>query len=89
LQKVVSETKSSWKRAKPEEGERTRRQGGTWPFQFGERKSRFVAETFLLVVSLPNFHSNATTAYGHSCAPAACRCGKKKAGLYGTLRIKR
>jgi hypothetical protein len=32
-------------------------------FQFGETKVPFVAETFLLSFSLPNFHFHATTAY--------------------------
>ena len=32
-------------------------------FQFGETKIPFVAETFLLSFSLPNFHFHATTAY--------------------------
>jgi hypothetical protein len=38
-------------------------QGGEVVFPFGERKTLFAAEDFLLSFSVPNFHFHATTAY--------------------------
>ena len=61
LQKLVADTKTKLEALKPDDVNAL--EGKDVAFQFGETKIPFVAETFLLSFSLPNFHFHATTAY--------------------------
>lgn len=60
-------------------------EGRDMVFQLGERKLPFVAESFLLSFSLPNFYFHATTAYGilrHKGVPLG------KRNFLGQMRMK-
>ena len=61
LQALLTEAKGRLEALKPDEVNAL--EGKDVAFQFGETKIPFVAETFLLSFSLPNFHFHATTAY--------------------------
>ncbi len=61
LQALVTEAKGKLEALKPDEVNAL--EGKDVAFQFGDTKIPFVAETFVLSFSLPNFHFHATTAY--------------------------
>jgi len=61
LQKVVADTREALKALDP--AEINALEGKDVAFQFGDFKMPFVAETFVMSFSLPNFYFHATTAY--------------------------
>ncbi len=61
LQKLVADAKARLEALKPDDVNAL--EGKDVAFQLGETRMPFVAETFVLSFSLPNFHFHATTAY--------------------------
>lgn len=61
LQGLVTEARGKLESLKPDEVNAL--EGKDVVFQLGETRIPFVAETFILSFSLPNFHFHATTAY--------------------------
>ena len=84
LQKLVTEAKGRLEALKPDEVNAL--EGKDVAFQFGETRIPFVAETFILSFSLPNFHFHATTAYD-ILRSRGVPLGKRD--YMGRLRIKR
>jgi len=83
LQKVVADTAEALAKLTPDEVNAL--SGKDVAFQFGEFKMPFIAETFVMSFSLPNFYFHAATAYDilrHKGAPLG------KRDFMGKLRMK-